>query len=513
MNTTSKKLLMNLIIWLSLLLLGGCVSSIDNALPYTRLPEISLASPVRLVASPSHPTSYLSSDPLPAGTRVQVIGADQDQAWLWILHDNRLGWMPTFFSRTNVAKLQTAYIFEPPTDDCFEYSDTIANLDTEWNKATTHSVSVVGSILRPGYSDKFADSILTINLTGSGAATSSDFVHTQITKDIGLILFNFTLDGLNRTSKISFDLSKTGGEDINFQVSFFLDTCAQAYSSLNVGELRAISPQSSVPSQNTLPVTTTSDTQPIIIKHRTGVVTVPLSDLGDTIPWLALPNAVPTVGYYGFNVDRPPFNNVLVRRAFISATNRTAIIKAMGADNHIPATSFIHPDTLGQDLYGVVGYQFNPSRARALLREAGYPNGAGFPEVTLTFYDRYNNSTIAENASYSWETVLGVKVTLVPIDDWDEYEETLESDNPYHIFGAGWLADYNDPDNFLFPLFHSLGSNNRTGLTSKQIDELLEEAADIEGDPDARQKLYIQAEIAILEDEAAVIPLFHYYLE
>lgn len=501
-----------LALWLSLLFLSGCVTSIDDALPYTSLPEIRLASPVRLVASPAHPTSYLSSEPLPAGDRVQVIGADDDQAWLWVLHDDILGWMPTFFSRTNVAKLQTAYTFEPPADDCFEYSETITDLDAEWNKATTDSATIIGSILRPQTSDKFADSVLTTSLTGPGAATSSDFIHTQITKDIGLILFNFTFDGLNRSSKISFDLSRTGGEDVKFQASFFLNTCVKPYSFLNIGALRSLSTQWPAPSQSTHPGETAAGNQPIIIKHRTGVVTVPLSDLGDTIPWLSLSNEVPTVGYYGFNVDKPPFDNVLVRRAFTSATNRTAIIRAIGSDAS-PATSFIHPGTLGQDIYGVVGYQFNPSRARALLREAGYPNGAGFPEVTLMYYDRFDNGTIAATASYSWETVLGVKVTLIPIDDWDEYEDTLESDNPYHIFGAGWLADYNDPDNFLFPLFHSLGSNNRTRLASKQIDELLEKAADIEGDPEARQQLYIQAEIAILEDEAAVIPLFHYYIE
>lgn len=494
--------------------LAGCVTAIDDALPYSELSSITIATDVELVASPAHPTSFLPFEDVKAGETVSIVGADEDVAWLLVLRDGQLGWMPTFYSATNIAQIEPPLTFELPSGECTKYLDTITTIDDSWRNSREDAVIVIGSILRPDTGHNFDDAILSLNVEGSGVVTDADFIHTPLTNDIALILFTYTVDGLDRGSEISFDLDGVGDEEVLFQAAFFGNTCTEDLMTLNIGAQRLLAQNSAAePSEaDQSPEFEVAD-QPIIVEQRIGVETIPVSELGDSIPWLPLdPDHIPAVSYYGFNMDMPPFDDSLVRQAFAYATNRNAVIQALDDDALTLASSFTHPDTLGQDLTGVVGLDFNPALARKQLRDAGYPNGVGFPEITLAFPDSSRWQKIAETISNNWEAILGIDIKLVP-KNWNDYLTILENDNPYHIFALGWRADYNDPDNFLFPMFSSNGAYNYTGIDNPQLDSFLEEAASIKGDPAARQKLYIQAETIILEDEAAVIPLYHYFSE
>ena len=108
---------MNLRIGLFLFLLGlivtACVTSIDETLPYAALPTITLATDVDLVASPSDPTSIIANARVPAGAKLDVIGRDQDAAWFLVEYEKMLGWVPSFYSQTNVGTLDTPLVFEP----------------------------------------------------------------------------------------------------------------------------------------------------------------------------------------------------------------------------------------------------------------------------------------------------------------------------------------------------------------------------------------------------------------
>ena len=86
--------------------------------------------------------------------------------------------------------------------------------------------------------------------------------------------------------------------------------------------------------------------------------------------------------YYGFNIRKYPFDNASVRRAFASAINKDEIVNALRG-NEIPSDSWIPP---GMFSYSEeTGTSFNPHRGRKYLEEAGFKDGEGFPEVTLTF--------------------------------------------------------------------------------------------------------------------------------
>jgi hypothetical protein len=182
-----------------------------------------------------------------------------------------------------------------------------------------------------------------------------------------------------------------------------------------------------------------------------GIETIPISNLEPAIPWLPWdPNNIPVTYYYGFNLSRPPFDNVLVRQAFASALDREVIANVAGIQGYRevqPATTFVPATVLGRNLYGEIGHPFNPDRAREVLAQAGYPDGEGFPQVTLVFNNTETHQTVAGAAVSMWRDNLGVNVGTEAIDDWDSYLERLRNDTPA-IYRLGWAADYNDPENF-----------------------------------------------------------------
>jgi len=213
---------------------------VDESLPYTKLPEITVATAATLVASPSHPTAYLTADSIPAGEKVQVIGADESAAWLLVLHDNLLGWMPTFYSRTNVATLTPALVVEPLSDKCTKYLDVTFAPDEAWISNSIGAVFVIGSIYRAQTETPFTEATLDIEIEGGGAAVESDYLHTPLTSSSAVVLFGFSVAGLQKGSRIHFNLSNPTDESLSFQAAFFSNECADIIDSLPIGKAKVV---------------------------------------------------------------------------------------------------------------------------------------------------------------------------------------------------------------------------------------------------------------------------------
>ena len=109
--------------------------------------------------------------------------------------------------------------------------------------------------------------------------------------------------------------------------------------------------------------------------------------------------------YYGFNVTKPPFDDVRVRKAFAHAIDR-AEITALLKGGQLPTSSWIPKGMLGYN--PEIGLQYNPEKARALLAEAGYPSGKNFPETYFMFDTRDDNKAIAEKLQNQWQKILSV---------------------------------------------------------------------------------------------------------
>lgn len=205
--------------------------------------------------------------------------------------------------------------------------------------------------------------------------------------------------------------------------------------------------------------------------------------------------------YYGFNITKPPFNDVRVRKAFAHAIKREDITSLLKG-GQIPTASWIPKGMLGYN--SKIGLQYDLKKAKALLAEAGYPGGKSFPPVTFMFDTRDDNKLIAERLQAQWQNNLGVKLS-VQNEDWKVYLGRLRTDAP-GLFRHGWGADFPDPDNFM-NMFTSYSGNNFTQWKNPKFDSLVEEAA-AEASPTKRIALYDKTQKMLTEDDVAIIPLF-----
>jgi len=205
--------------------------------------------------------------------------------------------------------------------------------------------------------------------------------------------------------------------------------------------------------------------------------------------------------YYGFAVDRKPFNDPRVRKAFAMAIDRSVFPKILHGGEE-PASSWIPPGMLAHN--PKLGLHFNPPEARRLLREAGYPDGKGFPRIVLGYDNDEDRKLVAEAVQGMWQRNLGVVVGLEN-QEWKVYLKKLQND-PFPVFRDGWGADYPDPDNFM-KLFTSNSGNNHLRWKNNRYDQLTDAAAR-EFDAKKRVKLYDDAQRILCEIDLPMVPLY-----
>ena len=205
--------------------------------------------------------------------------------------------------------------------------------------------------------------------------------------------------------------------------------------------------------------------------------------------------------YYGINTDKPPMNNVLVRRAMAMAIDRKELVQML-AGGEIPLSSWIPPGMFGYEPQ--IGIQFDPHKAKELLAQAGFKDPKTFPKIEIKFNTNEDHQRIAENIQAQLKRNLGINVELKN-EEWKVYLNTLKT-GPSELFRFGWLADYPDPDNFL-SMMASFSENNYTRWKNPKFDELLLKGAS-ETDKVKRREYYAQAQKIMIEDDVAVIPLY-----
>jgi oligopeptide transport system substrate-binding protein len=201
--------------------------------------------------------------------------------------------------------------------------------------------------------------------------------------------------------------------------------------------------------------------------------------------------------YLGFNTQRKPFDDRRVRQAFNYAVNKEAIVREITARGALTATGALPPGMPGYDS-DLQGYYYYPEKAKRLLAEAGYPDGAGFPVVQLWSVHRAE-TTKAELAAYQrYLADLGVKVETHYAPDWPAFKAMLEQ-GKLPMFRLVRFADIPDPDNFLAPMLHSASPTNYTFYRNPPVDRLLEQARR-EVDDAQRIELYREVERLVMDD-------------
>jgi oligopeptide transport system substrate-binding protein len=217
----------------------------------------------------------------------------------------------------------------------------------------------------------------------------------------------------------------------------------------------------------------------------------------------------PTLGTHGvrFNVERPPFDDVRLRRAIAHAIDPTIIVERLLEGCVHPAQGILPPALPGYSP-AIKRLAFDRPRARALLAEAGHPGGRGLPPLPFHFNTSDANQRIAEVLQAQLKEV-GLTLELRRL-DWAAHIKLVD-DGSAGFFRQGWIADYPDPENFLSVLFHSRNvgaAGNTSRYRNPKVDRLLDEADAMPSGP-ARFRRYHEVEQIVIDD-AVWISLYHY---
>lgn len=207
--------------------------------------------------------------------------------------------------------------------------------------------------------------------------------------------------------------------------------------------------------------------------------------------------------YYRINVARPFLNDRKVRRALALAVDRPAITANILRAGQQPATTFTPPNTAGYSPRPTLTY--DPAAARALLAEAGYPEGKGAPPIQLLYNTSETHRAVAEAIQEMWRRELHLEVKLQNQENKMVLSARRAGD--YEILRSVWTADTIDPLSFL-SVFTSSSGNNATGWSNAAYDQYLFEAART-SEVSARDALLQKAE-SVLLDEAPIVPIYHY---
>jgi peptide/nickel transport system substrate-binding protein/oligopeptide transport system substrate-binding protein len=216
-----------------------------------------------------------------------------------------------------------------------------------------------------------------------------------------------------------------------------------------------------------------------------------------------------SVRIYGFNTRLRPLDDRRVRRALLYAVNREAIIDEVFLGRFTPAHGILPPGTQGFNPR-LRGYPHDPQRARALLAEAGYPNGRGLPPIAIWSSVKHEGIIREYEQIKRYLDAVGVQTEIHYLTDWPSYSRALD-EGKLPMFVYAWYADVPDPDNFLFKLFHSTSPRNLFRYANPVVDELLA-AARSAREIQRRIELYQAAEQAVLDD-APVMPMMHHTYE
>jgi hypothetical protein len=221
--------------------------------------------------------------------------------------------------------------------------------------------------------------------------------------------------------------------------------------------------------------------------------------------------------YLDLNNTLDEFKDSRVREALSLALDRKYISEVITAGTYTPATGFVSEGvtdwdgTVWQDnitdssaYINVEDHAGNLAKAKELLKEAGYENGVGLPEMVYSTNDASYHKKIAEYLQQAWGE-LGLKVE-VNIVEWKSFTPQRRSGN-YQIARDGWVMDYNDPSNILELALTGNGNNNAK-YSNPEFDALMEKAA-TEKDPQTRFGYFHQAEDLMMKD-TAMVPLLYY---
>lgn len=224
---------------------------------------------------------------------------------------------------------------------------------------------------------------------------------------------------------------------------------------------------------------------------------------------LLLTDAIAT-RYIYMNLSVEPLQDVRVRKALNLGLDRETLCKMIGEDTiptyHLVASAMMDKAT-GESFTEEAEQPFeeNIKEAQELLKEAGYPNGEGFPELTYNYPALEMDADTAQALQQQWKENLGITIRLNAQELQVNYSERRAGN--FELCRMNWTADFSDPYTYLSMLL-SNSTYNCSGIQDEYYDGLIAQS-DTETDVAARSELLHQAEQYAVGEQYYIIPLYN----
>ncbi|WP_221886244.1 ABC transporter substrate-binding protein [Campylobacter sp. MIT 99-7217] len=215
--------------------------------------------------------------------------------------------------------------------------------------------------------------------------------------------------------------------------------------------------------------------------------------------------------FYEFNVKKPPFNDVKVRKALTMSLDRDILTDQILKQGQKPAYTFSPPAIQGASAivapeYSKWSKQKRNEEAIKLLEQAGYSKAKPL-NFTLLYNTNEDHKKLALAVSSIWKQNLkGLVNVKLQNQEWKTFLSTRRL-GQQQMSRAAWCSDYNEASSFL-NTFTTGSSNNQGGFSNAQFDEMMKTATKAKTDEE-RAKIYAKAE-EILYNEAALAPAYFY---
>jgi peptide/nickel transport system substrate-binding protein len=212
-----------------------------------------------------------------------------------------------------------------------------------------------------------------------------------------------------------------------------------------------------------------------------------------------------SVLYLCMNCQKEPFDNKYIRQALACAVDARNLVDRLLKGTAI-ASKGIFPPSMKISDHKSSEYLYNQQKAQDIMCKAGFKNG--LPGMYLL--DVSDSPSVIKQAEFVKSNLadIGVKVEINPMPWHNLIEKTFAGESMLSF--RGWVSDNGDPDNFMYPLFHS-SSRGRTGNTfyfsSPEIDRAIEHARTMRN-LHKRRLLYREIEKKVLDESPGVF-LYH----
>ena len=221
--------------------------------------------------------------------------------------------------------------------------------------------------------------------------------------------------------------------------------------------------------------------------------------------------------YLELNMNTPVLKNKKVRQALNMAINRKKLVEKIMKNQAYEIGKFgITPPLVkifkGYDFEGIEdnGYVYNPEEARKLLAEAGYPEGKGFPALSMQFRLGNDHYLVASEIQNQLRSTLNVNVEIEGV----EFNQLIENQamGTADIFRTTWFGDYPNPETFLVNAYGKIvpasmsepSYMNSSRYQNPEFDEAFERGS-LTADKDSSYAAFAEAEQILMEDAPFVI--------